>query len=411
MARKKALLMTVGYGNPKRQDILHSMSHGMLSSINNFNPDLVVFFGSKDSEIVIESLKEKYLKEFGDELDFYEFVKNDDVDNFNSYFMGFKSKINELDEDYRIAIDYTSGTKTMTMSAAFASMFFRKELVFVSGERSKKKGLVRPGTEEPKRQNLYTFYDDLLLVKIQELFNTNRFESAKSLLEDMVNNEEADLYSKLLNAYSCFDNVDYEGAKENFDVKVFANKWESISGQIYANNNALNIINGGRDKSYYILASLLNNAKRRALEYKYDDAIARLYRSLELIAQIKLEEYNLNSSDLDIKIVKELISDEDYLFKLETKHDDSGKIKIGLVEDFELLFKLDDKLGKYYKENENKIKNAIRFRNSSILAHGLESKSKEEYENFEEIIYGVALALNKKMNNFIKQTEFPKFDI
>ena len=97
--------------------------------------------------------------------------------------------------------------------------------------------------------------------------------------------------------------------------------------------------------------------------------------------------------------------------KLETKHDDSGKIKIGLVEDFELLFKLDDKLGKYYKENENKIKNAIRFRNSSILAHGLESKSKEEYENFEEIIYGVALALNKKMNNFIKQTEFPKFDI
>lgn len=411
MAKKKALLMTVGYGNPKRPDILHSMSHGMLSSINNFNPNLVVFFGSKDSEIVIESLKEQYLKEFGDELDFYEFIKNDEIDNFNSYFMGFKSKINELDEDYRIAIDYTSGTKTMTMSAALASMFFRKELVFVSGERSKKKGLVRPGTEEPKKQNLYTLYDDLLLVKIQELFNTNRFESAKSLLEDMVNNEEADLYLKLFNAYSCFDNVDYEGAKENFDAQAFANKWKNISGQIYANNNALNIINGGRDKSYYILASLLNNAKRRAIEYKYDDAIARLYRSLELIAQIKLEEYNLNSSDLDIKIIEELTSDEDYLSKLETMRDDSGKIKIGLVEDFELLSKLDDKLGKYYKENENKIKNTIRFRNSSILAHGLESKSKEEYENFEKVTYGVALALNKKMDNFIKQTEFPKFDI
>ena len=52
---------------------------------------------------------------------------------------------------------------------------------------------------------------------------------------------------------------------------------------------------------HYYLSDLLNNAQRRIKEQKYDDAVARLYRITELIAQINLFEldlindYNLNN--------------------------------------------------------------------------------------------------------------------
>ena len=58
MARKKtALLMTVGTGvgddMVKARD---NLAQGMLFSIDERNPDLVVFFGSENSKLTIESL-------------------------------------------------------------------------------------------------------------------------------------------------------------------------------------------------------------------------------------------------------------------------------------------------------------------------------------------------------------------
>ena len=48
-------------------------------------------------------------------------------------------------------------------------------------------------------------------------------------------------------------------------------------------------------EAYYMLAFILNNARRREDENKFDDAVARLYRSLELFAQIRLsKEYGLS---------------------------------------------------------------------------------------------------------------------
>ena len=89
---------------------------------------------------VYKYLTPDYMDDFDEDFDEcydYEFVENEAVDKFTEYFNEFKSKISELEDDYRILIDYTSGTKTMTMAAAFASMIFRKELFFVSGKREK----------------------------------------------------------------------------------------------------------------------------------------------------------------------------------------------------------------------------------------------------------------------------------
>ena len=76
-----------------------------------------------------------------------------------------------------------------------------------------------------------------------------------------------------------------------------------------------------------------------------------------------------------------------------------------------LLNELNNDLGKYYVENESKIKNLTQKRNNSILAHGLDSQTKEDFDSFLEIVMILARKLDKDMNKFIKETRFAKYDI
>ena len=419
MARKKrALLMTVGTGVGDEKN-KYSLAHGLMCSIDSKNPDLICFFGSNASEFTINALKKLFNEKFNEDFDECfenEFIRNDKIDKFNDYFRDFKLKISELEDDYKILIDYTSGTKTMTMAAAFASMVFQKELFVVTGER--KDGVVVQGTEECKSQNLYQIYDELMTNKVKELFNDNRFESGKIFLNEITDqNKDKEVFSKLLDTYYYFDSVNHEKAFEIFDIKEFKKTWPDLSKQFELNIKALNIMNKLNPdpnnpnefrehnlKKYYLLASILNNARRRKCENKFDDAIARLYRSLELIAQIRLSKtYNIDSSNVDINILKEHNLDEEYLSKLDT----SGEIKFALTADYELLAMLNDSLGDFYLKNKKEILNILKFRNNSILAHGFESCSKKEYDEFSKIVLEAANLLHKDMEKFIDETKFP----
>ena len=404
MAKKKtALLMTVGTGIGGTEEAVESLAHGILYSIDSYNPDIVIFFGSELSKKTIKSVEKQFFDEFEEEFDYYEFIQIEYIDSFKAYFDAFKSKISDL-EDYKIIIDYTSGTKTMTMSAAFASMLFRKKLFFVSGER--KDGVVIKGTEKIISQNLYPVYDDIIITKIKDLFNTHRFDAGKALLED-VTKARKDTYSDLFDAYYYFDNVDYEDAQKCFNFKRFVEEWPELKTQFEKNAKALSFLNRDHDlQEYYILGSLLNNARRRAEEHKYDDAIARLYRSLELIAQIKLEkEYGIDTSDVNVEILKE------HNVKLDFISDISGTIKTSLVQDYTLLNELGDELGEFYIKNKEEVLASISSRNNSILAHGLTSQTKKQYNKFRDLVLRFAKVLNPEINMFIDETIFPEFEL
>ncbi len=412
MARKKvALLMTVGTGiGEDKEKARAGLANAMLRSIISRNPDIIKFFGSEESKCTVRTLKDLYQTTFDEELDFYEFIQIDEIDSFKKYFSTIKEYVNDLEEEYYIVIDYTYGTKTMTMSAAMVSMACRKELIFVSGEREN--GIVVKGSEQVQNQNLFPIYDSLLLEKIKDAFNANRFETAKSLLSELVDpkiNKEA--YYKLISTYSYFDDVNYVEAYNSFDFKLFSKEWPDLSDGFQKNIKSLKILNKETQsqKIYYVLASLINNARRRYEENKFDDAIARLYRSLELIGQIKLEEYGFDSSDIDLDRLKELDIDEKFISSLKSLRASDGKIKIGLIRDFELISYFDDDLATFYAENNKRIQNIVKFRNSSILAHGMEAKTADEYEEFKDMVLKAANILNPKIDEYIEDTSFPEF--
>ena len=422
MKRKiKTLFMTVGTEINPKSDVegFQILAKGIYSSIHKIYPDYIVFFASEISKNVIDYVKELFEAdddEFIEGQD-YEIVILEQVDNFNNCFEAFEQKIWQLDilseDKYEIIMDYTSGTRTMSAAMACCGMFYSKDLITVSGDN--KNGIVTPGTESIQYQNLYKVYDKFSLMRIRNYFNANRFYTASEILNNIVDEKiNKENLLNLVKAYYAWDNMDFIVAYD-YLTKVDLDGFElsEIKDDLKINLKALGaIVRSPHEnlKNCYILASLINNSIRRAEEYKYDDAIARLYRAFELIAQIRLSTYRLISSDLDINVLLEKNVNQEFIDSLEKTRVD-GKIKIGLIKDFEVLAELGDDLGLYFAENRNKINNLTIKRNNSILAHGLESLDKDDFDQFEELVENLARKLDKDMDKFLMQTKFAKFDL
>ena len=415
------LFMTIGNEfNPKSEmEDFQILAKGIYSSIHKIYPDYIVFFASEISKNVIDYVKELFEAD-DDELiegQDYEIVILEQVDNFNNCFEAFEQKIWQLDilseDKYEIIMDYTSGTRTMSAAMACCGMFYSKDLITVSGDN--KNGIVTPGTESIQYQNLYKVYDKFSLMRIRNYFNANRFYTASEILNNIVDEKiNKENLLNLVKAYYAWDNMDFIVAYD-YLTKVDLDGFElsEIKEDLKINLKALGaIVRSPHEnlKNCYILASLINNSIRRAEEYKYDDAIARLYRAFELIAQIRLSTYRLISSDLDIDVLLEKNVNQEFIDSLEKTRVD-GKIKIGLIKDFEVLAELGDDLGLYFAENRNKINNLTIKRNNSILAHGLESLDKDDFDQFEELVENLARKLDKDMDKFLMQTKFAKFDL
>jgi CRISPR-associated protein (TIGR02710 family) len=252
-------------------------------------------------------------------------------------------------------------------------------------------------------------------MRVRYNFNANRFRPCIDILNYIVDLKiHKGSLLHLCKSYYAWNNMDFEDAYENLRmVDMNQIEFTDIRNDIKFNLKALgNIVNSKSQnlRNCYILASLINNSIRRAEEFKYDDAIARLYRSFELIAQIELTKYGLQSSDIDVSILAQKSVSKEFISELENKRED-GKIRIGLEKDYLLLNELGNNLGKYYIENNSKIKNLTRKRNHSILAHGLDSLCKKDFDEFLDIVLSLSYTLDKDMKKFIKQTRFAKFDL
>lgn len=396
------------------------LAQKLYSTITKIYPHHVVFFASDKSKLTIDYIEDLFKKD-NDEFilgEDYQIVQLEAIDDFNACFEVFESKVwdfkySENPNDYQIIMDYTSGTKTMSAAMACCGMFYRTDLISIGGDRST--GEVSAGTELINYQNLYKIYDRLVLVRSRHNFNSYRFRECMEILRYIVDlSIHKESFLALCEGYYAWDIMEFEEAYNHLR-KVNANHMEvvEIKKILKKNLNALGIIVNSRSenlKNCYILASLINNSIRRAEEYKYDDAIARLYRSFELIAQIRLTKYGIESSDVDVSLLNEKGVSKEFIEDLEKTRED-GKIRIGLIKDFLLLNELNDDLGEIYIENENKIKNLTQKRNNSILAHGLDSQSKQDFDDFLEVVLLLARKLDKDMGKFLNETKFAKFDL
>lgn len=218
-------------------------------------------------------------------------------------------KINKwLDKckDCEIIVDFTGGTKCMTAALAIvASQMWRCGFSYIGGKERNKGGVgtVVNGAEEVfKYPNPYDSLGFIAIDKAVFYFDKLAFsfaykecEEAKKKVYDK--NMQTTLLSleKLAKAYEHWDKFQHNKAYntlselstyESYLENQFPNKKDKLIKGLKANREFLKALIDEKEKpSINLLKDLLANALRRKEVGFLDDAVARLYRFTEALAQ------------------------------------------------------------------------------------------------------------------------------
>lgn len=442
---KTALILTIGQA-----------TEPSIKRINKLEPDLVYFIHStKSKENALFIIEETGIKN-------YKFKQLDDHESVDDSFMKSLECINELKDDYEIIGDFTVGTKPMVSGLVMACIDKECQIVYLgeSDENSRHDGMgpVISGQEKTKDQeNPYENYAINEFRSGREFFNKYQFIAAfenfnnaemKLKFDDL--KERSKIFVKIVRFYDAWDkfndeldeiplneylqNIILDKINSRQNLKdYFENEIPGFYKQMKDNKRFLDkkLIDKPSESISYYLPDLLNNAKRRIKEGKYDDAVARLYRVMELISQIRLNQYNVldknkindsktffvDKKNLKKKLSKSGLAEVDDMRIYGWKNDnielldlDSGKnYKLLNIFSKESKYDLTDSTKKLVS-NYYKINHQVQRRNTSILAHGLRPLNKNEANNLFKLVLNHSKKLCKNVEKEMDLAKFPLFE-
>jgi hypothetical protein len=369
----------------------------LVTSIQQLKPDMVYFLCSDDSKKTVNGegnvLKSKLNLEKCDlpniitlaELSESQYSddsvrKIKDFDNLSDCYKESFNLIQELHEKFpeaRIIADYTGGTKSMSTGLAMSAIDDEKcEIMIVTGIR---RDLIKvtDKTQTLHPVNVKSIQIDRGLKEAKKLLKRFDYAGTKDLLESLaVRYEMTEKLQRsiiLCRAFEAWDIFNHESALSL--INIYRKDYIDYAMFLEA------IINPGKGHGYEMVEDIVLNAERRASQDRYDDAVARLYRATEMLAQAKLKRYEINTSDLDLAKV----NDTELRSKFGKYADDKGKVKIGLRDAWDLLITIPQEvLTEHYNTYKCKIMTFLECRNSSILAHGIKPIDKSKYSSLRE---------------------------
>ncbi|MGQ9546581.1 MAG: TIGR02710 family CRISPR-associated CARF protein [Dehalococcoidia bacterium] len=385
-----ALMISVGTG--VGPDGNESIIRGLRYSITRHNPDKIFFVVSEESrKATLPGLAEGLGKP-------YEEIVLPDSDDVNAIYGQLLPRYKYIRKhfDY-IVIDYTSGTKAMSAALAIlGSLHEADSLSYVTGRR--RSGVVVTGTEKLLTLQPYTVFIEKRFAEAVNLFNKCQFDAAlhiisqiKQAVPDPLLLDSLLPFKNVALAYSAWDRFDHQQALEQLkEVKL---------AEFDKNKAFLGKLCHGEEKEPYHIADLINNATRRGdVEGKYDDAVARLYRTIELIAQFRLKHYGIpNTSDVPKDRIPQSLASQ---FQAVL-----GKVQIALDMDYQFLAAYDDELGKRFLA-DHELRDFLSKRNKSILAHGLKPIEKSDYEQLSRKVLDFARVAVTDLDHLLGESSF-----
>jgi CRISPR-associated protein (TIGR02710 family) len=388
----KALIISIGTGARPGEEAMKSLGSGITYSIHNSNPDKVFFVVSK------ESLNTTLPEILGSIDKLYEIISIDDPDDINRIYENLSAKFRDIKKGFdHVTVDFTSGTKAMTGALTILGSFHEADsLSYVTGKRSG--GIVIKGTERLLSLRPYSIIVERKLSEAVTFFNKCQLDSCVTVIEELLTRiPDPGLLSQITPfrnatlAYSAWDRFDHRTAFQNLkEVKL---------SHFDRNKGFLGKLLNEPEKGPYFIADLISNAKRRGeIEHKYDDAVARLYRTIELIAQYGLKKYEIDDTG---NVPKEKIPSR-FISELKLVDD---KAVIGLYQAYQFLAALGDNLGQSFLQDK-KLKDLLQKRNVSILAHGLTPVTKEGYEQLRDSVISCAERALHKIDDLMSQSTF-----
>ncbi|MFN8525416.1 MAG: TIGR02710 family CRISPR-associated CARF protein [Chloroflexota bacterium] len=412
----RALVVTVGTGTRVDSDIVSPLK----KSIEQSQARRVVLLAS----VVSDQYARRIVAELGLDEKEAAIAILEDIDSANAVFERSLEVLRDLRgrgfEPAQIDVDYTSGTKPMSAGLALAATAFGcATMKYIGGPRDK--GVVIAGREEIKSigTDIVRAHHELEIAR--RLFSRLQFDSVLGVLPDsQAGLLDADAQSELAQlralaqAYSAWDKFDHatfvethpktEVASANLAPFVLARtRWNRLSQMAADRKN-------GRF-SQDLLADLFNNATRRMHEGRHDDAVARLYRFVEMLAQHRLNRAprSIDTSDVKRKALPETLpEDVERWFDIAENGDKRAKVAIGLQQAYRLLHVLDDDLAtRYWDRTKQRRDELLSRRNNSILAHGVNSVSGVDATALRDDARELALSVIEDFDERCRALQFP----
>jgi len=222
-------------------------------------------------------------------------------------------------------------------------------------------------------------------------------------------NEEKKLIA-VINFYKDWDLFEYDNIIK-YNYQGLPEVFQPINEKHLENLRTLKKI-CSEYKEYRLVIDLINNAKRRNEEGKYNEAIIQLYRALELATQIKLKKvYKIETDNVNLNRLEELKINKHFIEYLKNFTNSYNNIHLSLKEQLYILKGLKDPMGKFYWNNQDLFTDIIEMRHSSLLVHGNTNITVIQYQEYEYLVKEFVSKINKNIKKCIKNTEFPKFEI
>lgn len=397
----KALICTVGTTVDTRNDIVDAL----IEEITAAQPTLVLFLVSGESRSNAQRIAEGSHLSPGS----FEFVELSSSHNLNEIFRKTNDAIRSLyARGYSaddISVNYTSGTKVMGSGAVLSAVFNQcHELRYIYQGADEGERLIKTHPEV-----VFAFRD---LQLGRQLIYEMCFQSAvehlarinSSLLADYdVRSLEAMRHVAL--AYLHWDNfhpreclntlskvsVDIESVRNFLIDETTAQMLERLATDIEANQY-----------SPLVFADMMNNAHRRTVEGKLDDAVARVYRAMEMLAQWVLKAHEINTNDVDTRRIPPR-----YRVSFEAMRSvEDGLVRIGMRKAYDLLSILGTPLGEKFEANEE-LAQMLQRRGESILAHGTHRITQQECQRLISAVLDLFESEIQGFEAICRQLQFP----
>jgi len=371
-------------------------------ALSEHAPDGVVFLASQESHPVAAEL----LRDYGASFRHHTLLLEDAESLLEAYQKALLALRKALEwEAKAIVADLTGGTKPMAAGLTLALTGRGVVFSYVGGERrDPKTGRVLSGHER-----LRLLEDPTARFGLREWEGFTRAWNAlnlgmalselESLLSRPLSPSEARFYRAMqgvVEGLMEWDRFRHQEALKRLSAHLpvalaVAEAWghggkvRVLKGLEALLPHLKSIVEAGEKPTFPLLQDLLANAERRAALGRFDDALARLYRALELAAEADLQE-RLGFALKDPKTWPEGFPESLRERILKPR---------GLMDLLEAAFDLDLAFGqqgtlaqRLYGE-KNRLQALLQKRHGSILAHGTRPVEREDYERLRDFLAGL----------------------
>lgn len=396
---ENVLLLTVG-GSPDP----------LITSVRDLMPDRVVFFASEMTRKCVDGAGKPNERRRGAEVEKLDnlvtllelsgfdasrdLVVLEDIDNVQDCYRQMMEKVQSLRAGgtRSISVDYTGGTKTMSAALVMVAMDEGLGIHVTTGIRDNTRAVERgQATRDVGVTDLRT--RRVLGHDYAHALKAFDFGAAERHLRNLMRpsdlskelRERIQVLRCVSEALGHWDVFRHSAALECVDSPAFTRlpKVRELVVEPLRKLVAVRkwLVEGGElpksTSGYELVEDLLWNARRRAHRERFDDAVGRLYRALEMLAQVRLRlGFSIDTS----KVRRDQLSEELAGHYLEPVQNEAP---LGLRKAYSLLRDLgDEPVGRLFGEQEKVLVNALSLRNHSLFAHGYQPIGKAEYASF-----------------------------